>query len=513
MKSTSRRTHYRFSVVVSATFLLAGFLTLSGCGGGGGGGSGGGSTSTSPPPPTVQSSSTYQSGAMGVAVVDGTTETSTPSASSNGSAYLTTLPNTGAVTGYTVSSAQFQPISVPDLTALVSGTSLDCANSIGATYSYNSSVIAFFGFPSNCAPTTSTLTEVGHFNTTSTNTLAFSGANPAVGGVILDSADKWAIVSTGDGFQIISYSTPSAPTLIKEIPSNVATGTGIDMAENFAFDPTFNQSGITDPMILSGGYSDSSLYGTSYDNNSFELADAKTSIIYKPDAATVSNFNAAASAFYAAHPADVSSDDPSATSCNTDQIGIDTSYQVVVLGCEDQSFAMLLNLNAITLTAPATSGGDGTYTLPASAITAFLTQNISAGYDMDNAVVESNTHTVFIGGGGLWTAGDEFVVGVLNNPATKFGFATAPTLVTMPVTSSANTQNCTFSGCSAISSGITWLGAGDPHANTAYLNASGNAMVLWMSSAFQGMAVINLTSVLTNPSSPPAGSVWYQGLP
>ena len=518
MKSNSRRTHFRFSLLASAMFLFTGFLTLSGCGGGGGGG-GGGSSSTSTPPPssTTQSSSTSQSGAMGVAVVDGLTEAAMPSASANGSGYITTLPDTGAVTGATVSSAQFQPISVPALAASASGTSLDCANSIGAAFSYNSSVVAFFSFPSNCAPSTSTLNQIGYYTTTSTNTLGFSGSSPDVGGVILDSADKWAIVSTGDGFQIISYATPSAPTLVKTISSNVVMSTGIDVNENFAFDPAFSESGVTDPMILSGGYSDNSAYTTSYDTNSFELADAKTGIIYKPDAATVSNFNAAVSAFDAAHPADVTGDDSSATSCNTDQIGIDTSYQVAVLGCEDQSFAMLLNLSAITLTAPTTSGGDGTYTLPATAIITFLTKSTASGYDLDNAVVESSTHTMFVGSGGLWTFGDEFVVGVLSNPATKFGFATAPALVTMPVTSSANTQNCTASGCSAISSGMTWNGAGDPHANVAYLNANGDAMVLWVSdnlqNNFQGMAVINLTSVLTNPSSLPAGSIWYQGIP
>ena len=501
MKKTKR---FKKMFLLLIPFMLA--FALSGCG----------SSSSSPPPSSPPpssppaTSSSSQSGAMGVAVVNGATDVAAP-ATGNGVGYLTTLPNTGALIGVTVSSAEFQPISVPAITTAVSGTNLDCAHSIGVAFSYDSPVVAFFSFPSKCAPSTSTLNQVGYYTTVSTNQLHSSAGYGDVGGVVLDSADQWAIASTGDGFQIISYSTPSAPTLVKTIPSyTAATPAGIDMAENFAFDPNFSVSTVTDPMILSGGYSDNSLYGTSYDTNSLELADLKTGIIYKPDASTVTNFNNAVAGFEKANPND---GDSAAYSCNTDQIGVDTSYQVAVLGCEDQSFGVLVNLNAMTFTAPTTTGEDGTYTLPTSAIIVFPTQPIASGFDMDNALIESNTHTVFIGAGGLWGAGDKFMVGVLSNPATKFGFTMVPTSVTMPVTSLSNTANCSYTGCVAITPGITWLGAGDPHANAVYQNASGNAMALWLSTSFQGMAVINLTSVLTAPSAPPAASIWYQGIP
>ena len=503
----------KFLILMLFILILPAFA-LSGCGGGGGGSSSAPTSPTTPttpttPTPTPGTSSSSESGAIGVAVVSGVTEVAAPSTSSNGAGYLTSLPNSGTLTGTligaTVSSAQFQPISVPAITTTVNGTNLDCAHSVGAAFSYYSPVVAFFGFPS-CTESTSTLSQVGFYTTTSANSLNFSGASGVdIGGVVLDSTNQWAIVSTGDGFQIISYSTPSAPVFVKTIPSlaytqSLATpnNNGIDMAENFAYDSNFNVSGVTDPMILSGVGGEAS----PTDNNSLELADAKTGIIYKPDATTAGYFNAAGIAA------------GGSASCNTDQIGVDTSYQVAVLGCEFDPFAMIVNLNAMTLSAPTTAGGDGTYTLPASAIMTIATgTGATANSLLDNALVESSTHTVFLGSGGYGYPTNEFMVGVLSNPTTKFGFTTPMTMVTMPLTSSSNVANCTYTGCTPISLESPWGGAYDPHANAAYANASGDAMVLWMNSSWNYMAVINLTTVLTDPSSPPAASIWYQGIP
>jgi len=123
--------------------------------------------------------------------------------------------------------------------------------------------------------------------------------------------------------------------------------------------------------------------------------------------------------------------------------------------------------------------------------------------------VESNTHTVFIGDGGLWFIGNEFLVGVLSNPSSSFGFSTALTKFTMVPTSTYNTSNCSISGCVTIPLNSTWTGAGDPHANAVYENSSGDAKVLWMNKNFNYMAVVDLTKLLTNPG----GAIWYQGVP
>ena len=126
-----------------------------------------------------------------------------------------------------------------------------------------------------------------------------------------------------------------------------------------------------------------------------------------------------------------------------------------------------------------------------------------------------------MGLGGLWSTTNEFEVGVLSKPtSTSFGTASgftvagAPFAVTMPPTSASNSVNCTLPTCAPIASGSSWDAAGDPHGLAAYQAASGHAYVLWMSGSPAGyMAVIDLTQVLTDPSSPPAASIWYQGTP
>jgi len=283
---------------------------------------------------------------------------------------MTTLPNTGTLTGTTVSQAEFVPITMTDLSS-VNGTNLDVSNGIGVAFSYSSPNVVFF----NYSPTATSLSEVGYFATNSNNSssLGCSGCSGAqVAGVVLDPTNETAIVDAADGYEIWSYTTPTKPTWVKTIPSaNVSSPStlGIDMAENFAYDPNFTIGTSSYRMILSGGDAGINSQIT------LELADANTGTIYVPDSATTAVFTT--------------------DNCVIDQIGIDTSYQVAVMGCEynNNTQVILVNLNAITLNPPA-SGSVGTYTLPATAILSVPTGSAPAPYD--NVAVESNTHTVFI---------------------------------------------------------------------------------------------------------------------
>ena len=457
---------------IIAVFCLA---LLSACGGGGG------STSSSAPvaAPVTTTSTSNESGAMGVAVVNGATEASMPG--SSGSGTLLTLPNTGTLTGATVSAAQFAYINVPDVSS-VTGTNLDVSHGIGVAFSYGSPNVAIFAY----SPTANTLNEISYFivnGGSASNTLAFSGANPVVAGVVLDPSNETAIVDTYDGYEIWSYANPQDPVYVKTIASSNVSPSGIDMAENFAYDPNFNLGGDGYRMILSAGY-----VGPATDV--LELADANTGTIFTPDSATANIFYTIASS----------------SGCSIDQIGVDTGYQVAVLGCEGLNQAILVDLNALTLDA-----ATNTYSLPASAVQVLSTGSNSS---MDVVAVESNSHTVFLGAGGL--AGqppDAFEVGTLSNPASAFGFVAPPVTVFMPPTSSANASNCPQASCLDITGGVGWNGAGDPHAVAAYQNAEGDAKLLWMGLGGADMAVIDLTQVLSNPANPPASSIWYQGLP
>ncbi|MHB1934946.1 MAG: hypothetical protein ACYCR5_11330 [Leptospirillum sp.] len=451
------------------------FVVLTACGGGSGGGG-----SASPNPTASITSTASSSGAMGVAIVSGATVVATPAASGSTSPYLSTLPNTGTLTGATVSSAQFVPISVPAITTTVNGTNLDPTHSIGVAFSYSSSTVAFFNYSSSAT----SLNQISSFVVKSAGSaLSFSGGSAQVAGIVLDPTNQWAIVAANDGYEIWSYANPSSPSFVKTIPSSIVAPTnGIDMAENFAYDSIFSVGGTSYRLILSGGDPNTS------STQILELADANTGTVYKPDTSTATNFSSAI---------------PSG--CETDQFGIDTNYQVAILGCEFQANAVLVNLNALTLNSSA-----GTYSLPASAIKVITT---GSNNELDNVAIESATHTVFIGAGGYATPSNQFELGVLSNPSTSFGFSNGPTMVTMPNTSSSNIINCSIAGCTPISPSSSWEAATDPHALAAYQNASGDAKVLWMNNSLGYMAVIDLTQVLTSPASPPAASIWYQGIP
>jgi hypothetical protein len=470
---------------------------------GGGGGTAQNTTPTPQKPQPQSTSAASQTGAIGVLVSANATDVATSAGTgTTGTAVLTTLPSSGGP-------AQYSPISIPAITSSVSGVSLDGINNIGAAFSYDTTNVAFFNL--------STGAQIGDINLSSSLATPFSGSNVnGVGGLVLDPTTKTAIASTGSGFQIINYSVPAAPTATV-IPSYDSNNTnGIDIAENFGYDSSLSIAGKNYHMILSGAYN--SLYAAAitsingaYDNQDgspLELADTQTGFVYKPDASTLALFNQSIDA---------------SGMCNTDQIGIDTAYQVAVLGCETQPFVVLVNLNNMTLSPPANQGSDGTYHLPASAV--LYVQNpggISSTFDADNVAVESNTHTVFMGSGGFEGPNplDTLIIAKLNDPTTGLGFATA-TAITMPTTAPVNTATCgstasianaNFPTCSNLTPSTPWSGYGDPHANAAYLAANGDAIALWSNSNLSAMAVIDMTKVLANPTNY-GNAIMYQPIP
>ena len=195
------------------------------------------------------------------------------------------------------------------------------------------------------------------------------------------------------------------------------------------------------------------------------------------------------------------------------------------MGCEYQSGSstgaatlfIIVNLNALKLTSPPNSGSDGIYDLPSSAIQIFNTNNSNAPFD--NIMVESNSHTVVAGMGGLWSVGNQFIIGTLQNPATSFGWSSKPITITMPNYSSSNTAVCSQPGCatSASVAGTQWVGWGDPHANGAFYNkSSSEAEALWENNNQEFIAVLKLGDILNNNSCINATSspcIWYQGIP
>jgi len=333
--------------LASGSFLMATFLLgLTSCGGGGGGGASGGVGS---PSTAVSNSTEASSGSIGVFISNGNATVAAPSgASSSGSggnstvtssntAYLIALPNAQN------STPSYTPITCSPVSA-IGGINLDTQHSVGVAFDTTSYVLGFFTFTggspitvSSCASTT----------LTSSYQIDTSAGSTDVGGVVMDPSIQTAIVETGSGFQFVDYSNPSSPvssSVYHTISSYEASSSkGIDLVENFAYDPYLVIGGVSYKMILSGSGAVSYANGKS-DGNLLELADIKTGIVYRPDSQTESFF-------------------PTSTSsgCSADAIGIDTGYQVAIIGCEYDgltkpaqtafsSITVLVNLNALTLT-------------------------------------------------------------------------------------------------------------------------------------------------------------------
>ncbi len=117
----------------------------------------------------------------------------------------------------------------------------------------------------------------------------------------------------------IDYSNPASPQVslvYQTIPSYQVSHGGIDIVENFAYDPVFMLGGTSHRIILSG--SGEVAYAQNLnDGYLLEIADIETGVVYKPDIEAQALF-------------------PTGTinGCSNDAIGVYTAYQVVIIGCE-----------------------------------------------------------------------------------------------------------------------------------------------------------------------------------
>lgn len=425
--------------IVQIAFVVISSIAVAACGG---------HKSSSAPaaaaPASTATSTSSSSGAMGVYTSNGATYALTPGGASAGStANLLTLPNTGNMVG-AITVAQVQKKSIATtLGATISGTSLDPANDIGVAFNYNIGKISLFKL--------STATEITTFDTLTTNTLSYSGAGSVkIAGAVMNPANKTIVLATADGFQVVSYSNPTAPSKVRVIPSIPADPVkGVEIIENFAFDAALSKGA----MIITGG---GSYYngGATGKGPVMVLADANTGTVYRPDAATASLFT---------------------VSDYIDAAAVDTTYHVAILA-DESTGTTFVDLNQLTLNAAA-----GTYTLPAAAVS-----RITTYYKMDNLAIESTKHLVMMGAG---YGGSSLVAAQLKAPSTGLGFA-KEVVVTMP--SDVDDQNMP----------VYWYGSMDPHGTGAYvtpadhLTAPNASMALWISGDGAHIAAINLLNVL-----------------
>jgi hypothetical protein len=422
-------------------FLLAILFSLAvaACGGGGGGG---GSAAPATTTTTVVGSSASGSGSTAVFTKNGATYALAPSTASAGAVKLLSLPNTGpAVGAVTISQVSATPITTSLTT--VSGTSVDPAHDVGMAFDYNDKKISLFKL--------STKTEVGTFDTQTLNTLSYSGASPNIAGAVMNPANQTMIIATADGFEVVDYTNPVAATKVREIPSlAVNAASGVEIMENFAFDPKLPVAGTDHAMIVTGGRHS---YITA--DPVMTLVDANTGTVYKPDTATAALFVA--------------------PNQYIDSAAVDTVYHVVILA-DEGSGTTFVDLNQLTLNATA-----GTYTLPAAAVKL----NTMVYYKKDNLGIESTNHLVMMGGG---CGGTSLVAAQLNAPPV-LGFS-KEVVVTMPA------------GVDDKGASVSWYGWCDPHGAGAYLTPSDHptspstSLALWLNSSADHIAVIDLKGVL-----------------
>jgi hypothetical protein len=412
-------------------------LVLNSCGGGGGGG---GSAPTPTPTPAVGSSATG-SGSTAVFTSDGVTSALTPGAGGGSAVKLLTLPNTGSAVGaLTVDQVSATPITT-SLTS-VSGTSVDPAQDLGMAFDYHDSKVSFFKL--------STKTEIGTYDTLTAQFLSFSGVGGVkIAGAVMNPTNKTVILATADGFEIVDYTDPAAPVMVREVPSLAVDATnGVEIMENFAFDPALPVGGTNYAMIITGGN-----YG--YSDPIMTLVDSSTGKVYRPDTTTAEFF--APPSWY------------------IDSAAVDTNYHVAILADEGTG-TTFVDLNQLTLDSTA-----GTYALPAAAV-----KRITTYVEMDNLAIESTNHLVMMGAG---YGGSSLVAGLLQNPTTGLGFS-KEVAVTMP------------SGTDNTGATVYWSGSYDPHGAGAYITPSDHptepnrSLGLWMSGDGDHIAIIDLLGVL-----------------
>lgn len=447
---TARVITVRFLMISSAALILSNCgagscrnVTI--CGDGGGGNPGDNSGNPAPTPPPKVGSSGSASGSVGVYTNNGATYVLTPGAAGReGTVNLLILPNTGSAVGaITVTQVQTTLKDSLNNPAAISGTSVDPANDVGMAFNYYISQISFFKL--------STAKEITTYDTLTTNTMGFSGASGVkIAGAIMNPADKTMILATGDGFETLDYTDPAAPVKIREIPSfQKDAANGVEIMENFAFDPALPIGDVNYAMVITGG-------GQNGPDHVMELVDAGTGQVYHPDAATVALLP---------------------LTNYIDAAAVDTTYHVVVMAEEGASSTYFIDLKAATLDASA-----GTYNLPKVAVGHI---SKSKYFKYTNLAIESTNHLVMMGKedscGSGGSGGTSTVIGLLEDPSVALGFV-YDAQVTMPT----DTDD--------LGNTVTWNGWCDPHGAVAYLSTA--SMGLWLNASADHVAVINLQNVL-----------------
>lgn len=308
---------------------------------------------------------------------------------------LLSFPNTGlAVGAITVNQIQATPIS----TSLnrIDGTSVDPVHDIGVAFGTQDGTISLFAL--------STASEVGTYNTASditTNTLTFfSVAGVKVAGAIMNPANQTMILATADGFEIVDYTNPLAPVLVRMIPSLQADPVnGVEIMANFAFDPAVPIGGVDRALVITGG-------NRSGSDPVMTLVDADTGAVYRPDAAT--------SPLLIVDPTT-----PAPTDAYfIDAAAVDTNYHVAVLA-DRGAGTTFVDLNQLIL-----NDVDGTYTLPGAAV-----NRITTYFGQSNLAIESTNHLVMMA---ARCSGVGLVVGQLSDPSSALGFSRDAFLRQMP---------------------------------------------------------------------------------
>lgn len=443
---------------------LSGLLFVAACSGSGG-------TTAAPAATTTTAtvgSSASSSGSTAVYSNKGATYAVTPTAASGvtagtSQASLVTLPNTGSAVGVSVTAVSSTKITTTLKTssggaAPVNGTSVDPANDLGLAFSYTSTSISFFKL--------STTTELKTYDTSTVTNQSWSGGSALIPGVVMDSTRKYAIAATGDGFEIIDYATPTAPVKVREIKSVAIAGGankgGVEINENFGYEPAITLAGASHSLILSGGKG-----STNSNGNVLELVDVATGYIYIPDTATKALFS---------------------VSSYIDHVAVDTTYHVAVLADEGVG-TTFVDLSKLTLGLTADANGYYSYTLPSTGV-----GRITTFTKFTNLAIESTKHLVFMGKG---YGGSTFVIGKLADPATSLGFSSVTTTpFSMP------------QGTDDAGTTVNWSGSGDPHGAGAYLTPTDHptyttqtALALWASNDGTHIAIIDMQGVLTGQAT------------
>ncbi len=434
-------TSQKRDLIRSVLMLGIGLLFLGGCGGD----NSSPSLAPSPTPAPVIGSSAFSSGSTAVFTADGATKALTPGAASGGTVKLLNLPNTGSAVAAT-SVAQISALPITTSLKAVDGTSVDPAQDLGLAFGYAQSQVSFFRL--------STRQEIATFETGVTRGLSFSGASGVkIAGAIMNPANKTALLATAVGFIVVDYSNPNAPAKLRTIPSlEVDPTKGVEIMENFAFDPSLPIGGTPRAIVITGG-------NFSGKHPHLVLVDPNLGKAYKPDTATAALFSSAAPYIDAA--------------------AVDTNYHVAVLAEEGSGGHIFVDLSQLTLSETA-----GTYTLPSAAVNRI---NNPSYIKYTNLAIESTNHLLFMGQG---FGGRAMVIGVLKSPTVGLGLLKETGVVPMPT------------AADNVGSTIPWTGSGDPHGAGAYVTPSDHptqpnrSLALWASLDGTHIAIIDMQGIL-----------------